>query len=244
MIKNTIYYTMLILFLSSLYAQELPPASEGEGLEIVVEAHKDFEVYVAPVQYHIHDDSIEAKIPYDSVFMYANRFSHMAKVKSGAIYEPVTMHGGIKVYNKDTISYVWEDCDYNRDYRKCSFRNDHYYLETHITVDENEISVSMSLYDSDLQIVGSSIRTNQKVINWIKQQEEVINNSSSSNPVGANSTCVDNSCNTVPINNTTQDNTIIKKKEELPLKWEMPPKLLNKMIHQASLGLWAGVKIN
>ena len=168
----------------------------------------------------------------------------MAKVRAGAIYEPVTMHGGMKVYNKDTVSYVWEDCNYDRDYRECSFRNDHYYLETHVTVDENEISVSMSLYDSRLQIVGSSMRTNQKVIKWIRQQEEVINNSSGTSPIGANTNCVGNSCNVVPINGTTQNSTVTKKKEELPLKWEMPPKLLNKMIHQTSLGLWAGVKIN
>ena len=233
-----------IIFSSLLFGQETPSTDKDDVLEIIVESHKDFEVYVAPVQYHIYDDSIEAKIPYDSVFMYTNRFVHMAKVKAGAIYEPVTMHGGMKVYNQDTISYVWQGCNYDRDYRECSFRNDHYYLETHVTVDENEISVSMSLYDSRLQIVGSSMRTNQKIIKWIRQQEEIINNSSGNNPIGANRNCNGNSCSVVPITSTTQNSTIVKKKEELPLKWEMPPKLLNKMIHQTSLGLWAGVKIN
>ena len=119
-----------------------------------------------------------------------------------------------------------------------------YFLETHITVDENEISISMSLYNSDLQIISSSMKTDKRVIQWIKQQEEVINNSTRNNPIGANRTCNDNSCSTVPINSNVQDSTIVKKKEELPLKWEMPPKLLSKMVHQASMGVWAGVKIN
>ncbi len=236
---------MLILFFSLLFAEEPDPILDEEAdLEINIDAHMDFEVYVAPVQYHIYDDSIEAKIPYDSVFMYTNRFAHMAKVKVDAIYEPVSMHGGIKVYNKDTISYVWEGCDYEKDYKACSFRNNHYFLETHITVDENEISISMSLYNSDLQIISSSMKTDKRVIQWIKQQEEVINNSTRNNPIGANRTCNDNSCSTVPINSNVQDSTIVKKKEELPLKWEMPPKLLSKMVHQASMGVWAGVKIN
>lgn len=236
---------MLILFFSLLFAEEPNPILDEEAhLEINVDAHMDYEVYVAPVQYHIYDDSIEAKIPYDSVFMYTNRFAHMAKVKIGGIYEPVSMHGGIKVYNEDTISYVWEGCNYKKDYRKCSFKNNHYFLETHITVDKNEISISMSLYDSDLQIVGSSMRTDKREVNWIKQQEEVTNNSTNNTPIGINSDCVGKTCNSIPINGVTQDTTNIKKKEEQPLKWEIAPKLLTNMVHQASMGVWAGVKIN
>jgi len=236
---------MFVLYFSLLFAEEPEPIIDEEvHLEINVDAHMDYEVYVAPVQYHIYNDSIEAKIPYDSVFMYTNRFAHMAKVKAGAIYEPVSMHGGIKVYNEDTIAYVWEGCNYKKDYRACSFRNNHYYLETHITVDENEVSISMSLYNSEFQIVSSSMKTNKKVVKWIKQQEQIVNNSSRTNPLGSNRSCDDNSCTTVPVNSDVQDSTTIKKKEELPLKWEMPPKLLNKMVHQASMGVWAGVKIN
>ena len=74
-----------IIFSSLLFGQETPLSENDDVLEIIVESHKDFEVYVAPVQYHIHDKSIEATIPYDSVFMYTNRFAHMAKVRAGAI---------------------------------------------------------------------------------------------------------------------------------------------------------------
>ena len=235
---------MHILLSSLLFAQEPLTLDLVPDEEIIVDAHLDYEVYVAPVKYHVYDDSIEAKIPYDSVFMYTSRFSHMAKVKIGGIYEPVSMHGGIKVYNEDTISYVWEDCNYKKDYRKCSFKNDHYFLETHITVDKNEISISMSLYNSDLQIVGSSMRTDKRQVNWIKQQEEVTNNSTNNTPIGINSNCIGETCNSIPINGVVQDTTNIKKKEEQPLKWEIAPKLLTNMVHQASMGVWAGVKIN
>ena len=35
--------------------------------EIVVEAHKDYEVYIAPIEYHIYDETVEAVIPHQMV---------------------------------------------------------------------------------------------------------------------------------------------------------------------------------
>ncbi len=235
---------MFCLLTTLLLAQELPePLPDAE---IVVEAHKDYEVYVAPVQYHIYDESIEATLPYESVFMHSSTHSRLSKVPNGSIYEPITMHGGMKVYNKDTVSYVWDQCDYKKDYRKCAFTNDHYYLETHVTVDENELTVSMSLFNSSLQIVGSSIVSDKKAIKWIKQQE-----TSAQTTIIPSAPQTVSNCNKgdVGCQSATQPSqpTVITNistpKEEVPLKLEIPHRLMSGMVYQASIMLWTGVKL-
>tara|TARA_Y100001937_G_C7107886_1_gene325982 strand:- start:937 stop:1656 length:720 start_codon:yes stop_codon:yes gene_type:complete len=239
---------MLLLFLTNfIFAGSPVPDSVSDpdvNAEIIVEAHRNFEVYIAPVQYHIYDDSIEAVLPHDSVFSNASKHVRNAKVSVGAIYEPVTMHGGVKVYNQHTIEYVWDQCDYKRDHKKCAYLNDHYFVETHVTVDENELTISMSLYNSNLQIISTSSRSDQKVVNWIKQQETnsqttiIPNNQQIQNCTGAG-------CNNVPQQGApTIIRDISQPKEGLPLKWEIPHKLMSKMVYQTSIGLWAGVKLN
>jgi hypothetical protein len=83
----------LLLLTNMIFAHE--PAGEIEtDAEIVVTAYKDYEVYVAPVQYHIHDDTIEAVIPYNMIFNYTASHSKNSKVKTErGSYEPITMHG-------------------------------------------------------------------------------------------------------------------------------------------------------
>jgi hypothetical protein len=235
---------MFYLLTTLLLAQEIPDLhSDGE---IIVEAHKNYEVYIAPVQYHVHDESIEAILPYESVFMHASNHSRLSKVPIGAAYEPITMHGGMKVYNEDTISYVWDQCDYKKDHRKCAFTNDHYFLETHVTVDKNELTVSMSLFDSSLQIVNSSIISDKKAVKWVRQQE--ISSQTAIVPSRQQSVndCdkADEACQSIsqsgqPIIITN----VSTPKEELPLKLEIPHKLMSGMIYQVSIRLWTGAKL-
>ena len=235
---------MFYLLSALLLAQEMP--EPHPDAEIVVEAHKNYEVYIAPVQYHIYDDSIEATLPYESVFMHSSTHSRLSKVPNGSIYEPVTMHGGMKVYNEDTISYIWDQCDYKKDYRKCAFTNDHYYLETHVTVDENELTVSMSLFNSSLQVIGSSIVSDKKVVKWIKQQEVTSQTTVIPNGQQSVGNCdkADASCQSITQpNQPTVITNISTPKEEMPLKWEIPHKLMSGMIYQASIMLWTGTKL-
>ena len=235
---------MFYLLTTLLLAQEIPDLHSDA--EIIVEAHKNYEVYIAPVQYHIHDDSIEAILPYESVFMYSSTLSRLSKVPNGSIYEPITMHGGMKVYNEDTISYIWDQCDYKKDYRKCAYTNDHYYLETHVTVDENELTISMSLFDSSLQVVGSSIVSDKKAVKWIKQQESNSQTTIIPNAPQATSNCDkgDNTCQSIPQpNQPVVITNMSAPKEELPLKLEIPHRLMSGMVYQASIMLWTGVKL-
>ena len=210
-----------IVFSPLLFAQE--PASSKPIDEIIIEAHEDFEVYIAPVQYHVSVENVSVSIPYQMVFNYAGIHSRSAKVHNGTVYEPITMHGGMMVYNKYTIQYTWEECDYASNHMKCSAKNSHYFVETHVTVNQEEVIISMTLFDQNVQPINTSSRSSKKIINWIKQQEVIVNQQQS---MFGNST------------------TIHKPKEELPLKWEIPPRLLSDMVYQTSIGLWAGVKIN
>lgn len=228
--------TLIAFLLSTLsVAQEVPasapvesqietPLNELPNEEIVVEAHREYEVYVAPIQYHITDVSINASVPKQMVFNYTGTHSRNSKVQARyKTWEPITMHGGMKVYNEDTIKYTWDNCDYSVDHRKCSFQNSHYFLETYVTVDENELNISMALFDSNMQVLNASSVSDLSTIIWIKQQELTVIQEQSM--MGSRT-------------------TIHKPKEELPLKWVIPPRLLTSMVRQASIRVWTGVRLD
>tara|TARA_R110001592_G_scaffold188358_3_gene433491 strand:+ start:2944 stop:3675 length:732 start_codon:yes stop_codon:yes gene_type:complete len=227
----------------------------GPPPTIIVEAHKDTEVYVAPIKIKNKSGNIEPVIGDYSVFGYASMHSRNAKVKKGCCSsEPLSIrHEPVKVFSKDTISYVWDNCEYEKDPKGCSYKNNHYLLETYITVSDSQIVVEMFMFDTDLQIISRGSHVSNIKIEWIKQQ--ALESSVTENPglqtqpqPGVN--CQGPTCNqvltTIPnsrIRNPNSLNTtnISKPKEEKPIKWEIPPTLLDKNIQQASLGLWLGV---
>lgn len=218
---------LLNLLISFAFAQEPEVSTETpkEAEEtIIVEAHRDIEVYVAPISYHIHGTDAEFVVPYNMIFNYASNHAKSAKVAVGYNrWEPVTMHGGVKVYNEETIQYAWDNCRYSRDHRKCANMNEHYFVETYVTVDENELTINMVLFNSDMQVLNSSSVSDLTVIRWIRQQELTVIQQQGM------------------MGNTT---IIHKPKEELPLKWAIPPRLLSNSVRQVSKLLWTGVKLD
>lgn len=235
-------FLFLLCFLSQSLASEYPVNSEEADLEIVVEASKKFEVYVAPIKYNIYDESIEAKVDPSSVFAYSSQHWKMSKVYNGyGGYEPITLNtDGFDVYSEETISYTWDNCNYKRDPKACSFKNNHYLLETIITVDENELTINMMLYDSRMQVVSTGSSFVRKKVKWIEQKESFSSTESYSS-IGTQN-CVGQGC--LPNNiQSSQVSINNQPKEEIPIKFEIPHKLLNKHIYQASVGLWLGLKI-
>ncbi len=192
---------------------------------IVVEAHAGFEVYVAPVVMDIQSTAVEAVVAKKTIFTYTARYAKSAKVKNkrGSSYEYVTENHKISVYDEDTIEYIWDDCNYKREPKKCSYQNNHMLLETIITVDDHQIVVNMILYNPDLTVAGSSVYTSDSKVSWIRQQEVTV--SQQQGIMGSSS-------------------TIHKPKEELPLKWLVPANLLDKHIWQASALLWSGIRLD
>jgi len=218
---------MLWLLTSLLFAQE-------PQMTMVVEASKDIEFFVAPIKvydYTSEDITIEAVIDKDSAFTYFGSYIKNIKIDNGrGGYEPASITGHtVKVYNERTIKYVWEDCNYRRDPLTCTVQHSQYYLETIVTVDDNQLVVKATLYDPDAQVVLSSSRTDDKIVRWIRQQEITIRQEQQQGGL---------------LGGSGQATTIHKPKEELPLKWEIPHTLTNKMVQQLILGTAAGLRLD
>ena len=88
----------------------------------------------------------------------------------------------VEVYDSKTIEYVYSDCNYKRDAIACGIQNDNYSVRTNISINDREIVVRMTLYDSNALIVSTSSRTSREIVEWIRQQE--VNVTTSTQPQG------------------------------------------------------------
>lgn len=182
--------------------------------------------YVAPIRVldRTQEKAIEQVIDGEFAFTLSSAYSTSFKVRNDrGTYSPVLMEfEDVRVYNNKTIKYYY-DCDYRIDPMRCSFENGHFFVETVITVDDNQLTVRMTMYDPELQVVNSGLSTEEMQVNWIKQQE-VTN-----------------------VQNTARDGSKTEVThfglEKLPLKWEIPHHLLEKHIREAAAELWLGAKI-
>ena len=234
--------------------------AEEPSMTIEVIASTDIEVYVGPIEVVVSTaiENIEAEIDPTQAFAYSSRYWHNAKVKNDrGTYEPVKMHHDrIFVYSKDTIQFAWENCDYKLEPLKCSMQNGHYYLETTVHVDDNELVVRAILYDPYAQIISMGSSNNRKIIKWIKQQEIKQQTTIYPNqapmpqaqvPIQPNCqpgvSCPTTSIVT-PSGNATAQTTIDKPLEQLPIQWTIDHMLLNKHIQQAMLLMWCSTRMD
>lgn len=182
--------------------------------------------YVAPIRVHDRTEtqSIEKVIDGEFAFTLSSAYSTSFKVRNArGTYSPVLMEfDDVRVYNNKTIKYYY-DCNYVLDPMKCAFDNNHFFVETIVTVDDNQLTVRMTMYDPALQVVNSGLSTEEMTVNWIKQQE-VTN-----------------------VQSTARDGTKTEMThyglERMPLKWEIPHHLLEKHIREAASEMWLGAKI-
>ena len=214
---------MLFLYFLLMFAAGQEPEAQADET-IVVEAHKNLELYVAPITMDIRSTEVEAVINDQATFRYASTYWRNAKFKNErGVYEPITMHSNMKVYSIDTIEYVWDNCNYKRDAKKCAYLNSHMLLETHITIDDHQIVVNMMLYGPDMTVISAATNTSQSTIRWIRQQEQTV----------------------IMQSGLMGNQTIVHTpKEELPLKWLIPTNLMEKHVSQAAMRIFAGVRIN
>lgn len=182
--------------------------------------------YVAPIRVHDRTETqnIEKVIDGEFAFTLSSAYSTSFKVRNQrGTYSPVLMeYEDVRVYNNKTIKYYY-DCNYVLDPMKCAFDNNHFFVETIVTVDDNQLTVRMTMYDPQLQVVNSGLSTEEMTVNWIKQQE-VTN-----------------------VQSTARDGTKTEMThyglERMPLKWEIPHHLLEKHIREAAAEMWLGAKI-
>ena len=234
--------------------------ADEPAMTIEVVASTDIEVYVAPIEVIVSTDveNIEAEIDPSQAFAYSSRFWHNAKVKNerGA-YEPVRMHHDrIYIYSEETIEYAWDNCNYKIKPMKCSMQNGHYYLETTVHVDDNELVVRAILFDPHAQVIAMGTSTDRKIIKWIKQQE--IKQQTTVYPnqgqvpqtqIQPQANCQDSTTCAAPnilmnSGGPTSQTTMDKPKEEMPLRWTIDHMLLNKHVHQAMLLMWASTRMD
>ena len=218
---------------------------------IVVEARKNMVVYVEDPIVVNASEKLAEDFNSDSIVGYVNSHARFGKVKNErGTYDPVTMHTDrIEVYDSKTIEYAYSECDYGKDPIACAIQNDHYTVRTNISINDREIVVRMTLYDSSALIVSTSSRTSREIVEWIRQQE--VNVTTQSQPQGVQQiagaqNCTGNSCPTVAQTQqlTTQTTTVNIPKEEPPLRFSIPPNLLDRHLYQASIGLFTGVKLD
>ena len=191
----------------------------AEPLEIIVEDHANIEVYISSPKIKNYTEDVEGIIGEKVVYGYNSYHWKGAKViNSRGTYDPIASHSIVKVYDKDTIKYAWDNCNYLLDAKKCANQNNHYLVETVITIDEHETHVQMMLYNPDMTLLSVSNITDRGEINYIKQQE-------------------------IRMSMTSSRMDIRIMPEQKPLKWVIPAHLLNRYVEQASKGLWLGVKI-
>ena len=182
-----------------------------------------FDVYVAPMSFvdRATNESIIITHESDAPLYYSSLYATSSKMSNG--------HGGYRppekprVFGLETIEYVYPDCNYRRKALECSIKNGHYYVETIVTFNDDQMIVRAILYNKDGLIIHTSSRTDEMIVNWIKQQEVTVIETQS---------------------RQGKQTMTHYGKEELPLKWEIPYKLLQSHVQQTVMGLWIGVKID
>jgi len=237
------YFWLFTLFwvLSSVQAEELPKANA----EIIVEAHRNIEIYVAPaILVNNAPELYDVNIDDLAIFGYASIHSKLAKVPGK--YGYVNANDSVMVYNNDTIEYVWPNCNYRLDHKKCSMENGHWWLETKVTVEDKQIVIAMYIYDEYAQIRSTGRVTSDYSISYIQRQKTTTSTSRDRVTIsgGTNSpNCSGASCSGGSYSGPMETGRETTVEDLPPAKIEVKPGLMNKHIHQTSLRAWVGLKI-
>ena len=181
------------------------------------------DVYVSPISFvnRASNETITVSHEADAPFYYSSLFARSAKVSNGrGGYEPVEK---ARVYGRDTVKYAFPGCNYRRDALGCSIKNGHYYVETIATYNNDQMVFRSILFSPEGTVVNTSSRTDEMIVNWIKQQEITIDE---------------------PEGRAGKQTMTHYGKEDLPLKWEIPYRLVEHDVHQTIKGLWTGIKLD
>ena len=182
-----------------------------------------FDVYVSPMKFvnRATNETITINHESDAPLYYSSMYAASAKMSNGrGGYERAVKP---RAFGEDTIKYGYPDCNYRRDPLDCSIQNGHYYVETIVTFNDDQMIMRAILYNKEGVIIHTASRSDEMIINWIKQQEVTVVESEGK---GVKQTLTHYG------------------KEELPLKWEIPYRLLQAHVQQAVMGLWVGIKVD
>ena len=186
---------------------------------IIVEDHSNIEVYINTPRINNYSAETEGIIGSKSIYAYNSTYWKDGKViNERGTWDRLGQKTVVKIYDKDTIEYAYDNCNYLLDAKACANQNNHMLVETIITIDDHETVVQMLLFNPDMTLASTSTVSDRGQINYIKQQETRIT--------------------------MTQGRIDMRvMPEQKPLKWIIPAHLLEGYVRQAAQGLWLGVKI-
>ena len=208
--------------------------------EIIVESHRNIELYVAPTQV-INNTKISYQL--DSTSVFGHTINDVRNAKKLSQYGYIPMDNEIVVYNPDTIKFAWKNCNYSTSFRECSHENGHYLLESYIVFDKQQVTVRLILFDENMTPVAQSVQSNTRVVKILKRQKT----SRAIIPMGGRRPtrqCGPTSCSTIQGNSTVSAYTQTTTEDLEPSIIVVEPRLLDKDIQQASVRLWTSVKID
>ena len=214
------------------------PSVVKADAEIVVTGSRYTEVYVAPTKIVTNGDSVD--IDTGAAFSYAHSHKHLAEYKGD--YGYYSMGDEIDVYSSETISFIYEDCKWKATPKKCSFQNSMWLLESVITIGKEHATLRLTLYDENMSVLSTVVRSNTKVVNYIERKKTSKIPVTVPGGVISGGNCAGPTCSR-PIATGPQTRIATEEEELPPAKITIPAKLLNKDFHQASMMLWLGVKL-
>jgi len=214
-----------LLLLSLCFAQDIPKET------MTVRSSRIYEVYVEDPLI-INNSNYGILVDKNLILGYTSLYKRYAKDGNTPIDD------GMLVYNSDTISIVYEECDYNKDALKCAYDNGHLLLRTFIYINGDQMIIQMALYDEYMQIVNHSVRTKRGITRYLIKQKITKTGGSKNSTYVSGGNCSGNSCE-MPQKGTRK--TIIEDLD--PVKIIIHPRVLDRDIQQASIMLWTGTKL-
>ena len=149
---------MFLVLLSMFGFADTPKVSA----EITVEDSRYDEIYVEDIRVISNGESVST-YEYDntSVFTYMNQ-KHRSWFRAGKI-------SGI--YNSETISFVYEGCDYTKTSLKCAHEDGLWVLRTVINEDPEQASINLLLFDENGTVIGQANRSKSRKVTIIERQK-------------------------------------------------------------------------
>ena len=196
---------MFMLFLSLFVAQAWD--GEEENMHLIVRGSRYEEIYMEPVKI-VCEEECTYKNDLDSLFVAANTHHHLW-FRAGKISA---------IYNKDTITLNYPDCDFAKDPIGCSSQNGLWILKSTITLDTERATLNLMLMDPMGAMLGQSSYIRHK-------KSRIVHKSTTArqkDPYGQRPT--------------------IEVETVEPVIIEVPPVISEKDIHQAMMMLYDSVR--
>jgi hypothetical protein len=152
---------MLLLLLNLAFAENDTGNPQQPNLSITVTDTRSAEIYMEKPK--VTCDSCSYKNDTSTLFVAANRH-HRAWFQKGIIHA---------VYNQDTVSFRYPECDFAKDTAKCIKENSVWLLRSSITIDNNRASLSLILIDEFGKVVGQSTYVKHKKTQIVNKEKEV-----------------------------------------------------------------------